>query len=192
MARQRVSERTFIDAAGAEVDRMEQATGARYTLVKETGKDDKGNPVYGAEHQFDLQLGEAGKPATMYAIFGVWTKLGNEANSVLNDKENPGTIDDAADAIQEFITSVDGGVWREAGAGGTRGPKYDNEVLAVALHATLGAAAKGDAESYKARLLADKSYRAKVVSNDKVKAQYWAEMAKRGVEKPQASADALA
>jgi len=191
MARQKVSSRDFIDANGQPVDKIELATGARYALVKRTGgTDDK--PEYANEHEFDVQLGEAGKPATMYAIFGAWTKLGNVANSVLNDDKEPGTIDDAADEIAAFIKSVESGVWREAGDGAARGPKYDNDVLGIVLHAILGAAAKGDAASYTARLAADKGYRAKVVARDDIKAAYWVEMSKRGVAKPQASTDSLA
>lgn len=191
--KRKVSERTFIDANGNEVDRMEEATGARYSLVKETGRTEKGEPIYGAEHVFDLQIGEAGKPATMFGVFGFWTKVGNVANTVLNDKDAPGTIDDAASDIDDFLRQAEAGVWREAGEGGVgRGPKYDNAILAVVLHAVLGAAAKGDAAHYQARLEADKGYRAKVVGRDDIKAAYWAEAAKRGISKPAAATDSLA
>ena len=191
MARQKVSHRDFIGPDGKPVDKIELATGARYALVKQTGEKD-GKPVYEAEHEFDVQLGEAGKPATMYAIFGAWTKLGNVANSILNDDKEPGTVDEAADEIASFIKSVEAGTWRAEGEGGPRGPKYDNDVLGIALHSVLGAAAKGDAASYTARLAADKGYRAKVVARDDIKTAYWAEMAKRGTAKPQTSADSLA
>lgn len=188
MARQKVSERTFVDAGGVEVERMEQATGARYTLVT-------------AGKSFDAQMGEAGKLATMFAIFGFWTKVGNVANTVLNDKDSPGTQDDAAEEIADFLAGVETGTWREAGEGATRGPKYDNNVLATVLVAALGAAAKGDVAYYEARLadnkgeadVANKGYRSKVVARDDIKAAYWAEMAKRGVIKPApAAADTLA
>ena len=188
MARQRVSERTFIDAAGVEVERMEQATGARYTLVT-------------AGKSFDLQIGEAGKPGTMFGVFGFWTKIGNVANTVLNDKDDPGTADDAAAEIGDFLAGVETGTWREAGEGVGRGPKYDNAVLAVVLLAALGAAAKGDAAYYEARLADNKGeadannkgYRSKVIARDDIKAAYWVEMAKRGQAKPApAAADTLA
>lgn len=179
MARQKVSERTFVDADGVEVERMEQATGARYTLA-------------GIGKSFDKQFGEPATESTMYAIFGFWTKIGNVANTVLNDKDEPGTQEDAAEAIEEFVAQTANGVWREVGEGAGRGPKYDNEVLALALHATLGEAAKGDPAHYMKRLSADKGYRAKVVSRDDVKAAYWAEQQRRGVAKPVASVEALA
>ena len=81
--RNKVSDRTFIDAQGNEVDRMEEATGARYTLT-------------GIGKSFDVQMGEAGQLPTMFAIFGFWTKVGNVANTTLNDKDDPGTPEDAA------------------------------------------------------------------------------------------------
>lgn len=183
----RISQRDFIDADGNEVERMELATGARYTLV-EVGK------------SFDLQLGKAGDPATMFAIFGFHTKIGNVANTVLNDKDAPGTADDAASDIADFIEQATGGVWREAGEGGGRGPKYDNAILAAALVAVLGDKAKGDAGHYQARLddpkgevdSANKGYRAKVVAQDAVKARYW-ELAKaQGIAKPEATIDSIA
>lgn len=189
MARQKVSERAFIDAAGAEVDRMEQATGARYTLVQ-------------AGKSFDLQLGAAGAPATMFGVFGFWTKVGNVANTVLNDKDEPGTPQDAASEIEDFLAGVEAGTWREAGEGAIgRGPKYDNDVLAHVLVAALGSAAKGDVAYYAARLAdnkgesdpANKGYRSKVIARDDIKAAYWVEMQKRGVVKPAApAADTLA
>lgn len=166
--RKRVSERSFIDADGAEVERMEQATGARYKLV-ENGR------------TFDVQLGEPGKLATMFAVFGAWTKLGNVANSVLNDKDEPGDADQAADEIDAFIASCEAGIWREVSEGSKRGPKYDKDVLASVLYAALQAAgkAKGDVADYRTKL-DDASYYAKVRANTDIMAKYHAEMAARG------------
>lgn len=188
MARQKVSDRTFIDAAGNEVEKMELASGARYTLVQ-------------AGKSFDLQIGDAGKAGTMFGIFGFWTKIGNVANTVLNDKDEPGTQDDAANEIADFLAGVETGTWREAGEGVGRGPKYDNAVLGAVLVAALGAAAKGDAAYYAARLddnkgekdAANKGYRSKVIARDDIKAAYWVEMEKQGKTKPAApAADTLA
>lgn len=186
MAREKRSERAFINAEGKEVERMEQATGARYTLGSGTSEN------FAAVRSFDIQLGEAGSPATMYAVFGFHTKIGNVANTVLNDKDEPGTVEDAAASIEEFMASVGGGVWREAGEGGVRGPKYDNAILAEALVRVLGSAAKGDVGHYQARLddpkgevdSANKGYRAKVVAQDAVKAAYWQVAAEKGINKP--------
>jgi hypothetical protein len=185
--RARVSQRDFINANGEVVDRMEEATGARYTLVQ-------------AGKSFDLQFGEAGKPETMFAIFGFHTKVGNVANTVLNDSDSPGTPDDAAGAIGEWLESVNGGTWREAGEGTTRGPKYDNGILAEALVAVLGDKAKGDAGHYQARLddnkgevdPANKGYRNKVVAQEAVKTKYWGLAAAKGITKPTASIDTIA
>ncbi len=181
MARQKVSERTFVDANGVEVDRMEQATGARYTLV-------------GIGKSFDLQIGVAGAAGTMFGVFGFWTKIGNVANTVLNDKDSPGTPDEAATEIEDFLAGIETGTWREAGVGIGRGPKYDNAVLAAVLVAALGTQAKGDAAYYEARLAdnkgekdpANKGYRSKVIAQDDFKAAYRVEMQKRGMTMPTA------
>lgn len=181
MARQKVSDRAFIDSQGAEVDRMEQATGARYTLA-EIGK------------SFDLQFGEAGQPSTMFAVFGFHTKVGNVANSVLNNKDDPGTADDAATEIADWLESVTQGTWREGGTGIARGPKYDNDVLGLVLHGMIAAEKRaGDAAHYAAKIAADKGYRAKLLARDDVKTAYFAEMAKRGVARAEpVSIDSLA
>lgn len=198
--RKRVSERTFIDASGNEVDRMEQATGARYSLVHSTGQDADGEPIYTPLKQFDVQLGPAAAEATMYGVFGFWTKIGNVANTVLNDKDAPGSIEDAAAEIDDFMASVAGGVWREAGEAGARAPKYDTAILAEVLIKLLGDKAKGDIAYYKAKLNdskgeadpANKGYRAKVVSRDDIKAAYWRLAKERGITKPDAAVDSLA
>ena len=180
MARQKVSERTFIDPQGNEVERIELATGARYTLA-------------GISKSFDAQIGPAGKLPTMFGIFGFWTKVGNVANTVLNDKDEPGSQEDAGAEIESFLASVQGGVWRELSEGVARGPKYDNAILAGVLVVALGKAAKGDAAHYYERLESDKGYRAKVVARDDIKGAYWTEAAKRGITKtPPASAESLA
>ena len=179
--RNKVSDRTFIDAQGNEVDRMEEATGARYTLV-------------GLGKSFDVQLGEAGQLPTMFAIFGFWTKIGNVANTTLNDKDDPGTPEDAAADIQEFLDGVAAGTWREAGTGAGRGPKYDNAVIAHVLHEQLAAVGKaqGEADHYQGRLESDKGYRAKVLANPAIKTGYFAELAKRGSTTAAPSVDGLA
>src|SRR5207244_3554658 len=114
-------------------------TGARFTL-EGTGK------------SYDLQIGPAGAAATMFAVFGFWTKLGNVLNTVLNDKDSPGTPDEAAQEIDDFLAGATTGTWREAGEGVGRGPKYDNDILGSVLVTMLGAAAKGDAAYYAARM----------------------------------------
>lgn len=176
--RKRVSERSFIDSEGNEVERIEQATGARYKLVQ-NGK------------TFDVQLGNPGEAATMFAVFGAWTKIGNVANTVLNDKDEPGTPDDAAEEIEAFLANVDKGVWRELQEGAKRGPKYDKDVLAASLVEVLTAAGKvnGDVASYRERL-DDASYYAKVRANTDVMAAYHAAMREKGAAGP--SVDSLA
>lgn len=118
--RKNVSSRDFL-AGGAVVDKMEEADGARYTL--------KG----AKDGTFDLQVPAGTDPqVAMYAIFGFHTKIGNVANSVLNNKDNPGDADDAADAIREFMALVKEGNWTQPGKG-PQGAKVDRDKLAGAL-----------------------------------------------------------
>ena len=120
--RKSVSTRDMLDANGNVTKDWNAATGARYTL--------KNGAADG--HAFDLQLGEPGKPETMLAIFGFHTKIGNVANSILNDKTKPGGIDDAADAIDEWLDGLKGGVWREKSES-VGGARMDRDALAEAV-----------------------------------------------------------
>lgn len=145
--RKQVSKRAFIDKSGNPVDNIDEATGARYTLLAPSGNKD-----------FDIQLGEAGKAVTMFAIFGAHTKLGNVANTVLNDKDEPGSPDDAASEIEDFIKMAEGGVWREKSAGPV-GTRIDKDALAAAIVAVAEAAGKSpDYQKIRDRLESDPQY----------------------------------
>jgi hypothetical protein len=184
-SRQKRSARYFIDTNGDEVDRMEQATGAGYALVTDNG----------AEHMhWEQQMGAAGDIRTMHAVIGWWTKLGNVVNTVVNDKDSPGTLDDAAVAVTEHVENCLKGIWREVTEGVARGPKYDKDILAGALLAVLTREnkAKGDLANYRLRL-DDKSYAAKVRARGDVMAQYYQDLQARGNgDKPVAAIDDLA
>jgi len=132
--RKKVSERNYIDVTGNVVPKMEDATGSRYSLGQVVG--DK----FVVAKSWDLQFGESGRDTTMYGILGFHTKLGNVANTVLNDKDAPGTIDDAVTAINEFTAGTANGDWATAG-GGVGAPKYDPQYVAQAI-----AAAKGETD----------------------------------------------
>jgi hypothetical protein len=169
MAKQKVSDRTLLTSEGNEAERMNDATGAAYKLVA-NGK------------EFIYQYGQNEHADRMFGIFGFITKVGNEANTVLNNEKEPGDADDAATAIEEFLANVANGTWREVGEGVSRGPKYDKDVLAQAIVdeiVALGKAPAGDVASYRVRL-DDKSYYAKVRANMPVMARYAAAMAERG------------
>jgi hypothetical protein len=142
MARNKVSERDYIDSKGDLVDRIEQATGARYTVGKVTG--DK----FEAIDFFDAQFGQPGKLVTMCAIMGFHTKLGNVANTILNDKDNPGTVENAAAAIKEFLSEADAGKWAERVGGGGGGIRYNVELLAQAIAEVTGK----PVDEYKAKM----------------------------------------
>lgn len=173
MARAKRSDRYFVDANGEEVERMEQATGAGYSLVNGDGSEIK---------SWEMQSGlPAGSTVTMHFVFGWWTKIGNVINTVVNNKDEPGTLDDAALAATEHVTNCENGIWREVSTE-ARGPKYDKDTLAGALLACLTAdkIAKGDLATYRAKL-DDKSYYAKVRAQTKVMAQYYSDLAAKGV-----------
>lgn len=129
--RKTVSKRAFLNTDGTEAERIEEATGARYTLL---------GTAAGEKH-FDQQFGQAGAFATMCAIFGFHTKVGNVANTVLNDKEEPGTPDDAATAIAEFVSKAQAGTWAERQEGGP-GARIDKQALAGAIVEVAAAAGK--------------------------------------------------
>lgn len=163
----KVSERGLLLADGKEADNMNVATGGSYKLVA-NGK------------EFVYQYGQNPHLDRFFGIFGFHTKIGNVANTVLNDAKEPGTADDAAAEIEDFLASAGNGVWREASEG-SRGPKYDKDTLAEALHGVLQAAGKAttDVAGYLAKL-EDKSYYAKVRANTEVMAAYHTAMAEKG------------
>lgn len=178
------SDRYHIDSNGDEVERMELATGAGYSLVSADGSE---------VQAFERQFGKPADSTTMHACLGWWTKLGNVANTVLNDKSdpaNPGTLADAALAIVEHVEMTEKGIWREVDAGAPRGPKYDKDILAGAMLAVLTASgkAKDDLAGYRARL-DDKAYAAKVRARTDVMAQYYKDLAAKAPQVP-ATADA--
>lgn len=109
MARIERSKREWIDAEGNKVERPEQATGVRYTLIG--GKE--GGHVYDLSHlESTLDRWCAG--------FGFFTKAGNEANTVMNTDK--GSVEEADEAIEEMVDNWRNGIYRErqAGQGGTR------------------------------------------------------------------------
>ena len=128
--RKQVSKREFLlilNGTTAVVDKIEEANAARYTLLVPSGNVDKDSPVLGSPGAFE----------TMCAIFGFHTKVGNVANTVLNDKDEPGTPVDAGDEIDDFISKAkpsDGtpGVWSERTTGGV-GARIDKDALAAAI-----------------------------------------------------------
>lgn len=114
------SKRQFIDDAGDQIEKIEDASGARYTLL-----DPQGNV------EFDYSYGENENADRMFAIFGFHTKLGNEVSSVLNDKNNPGTFAEAAEACNAFLQAIQAGQW---GVPGERvGARLDPDILAEAV-----------------------------------------------------------
>lgn len=144
--RKAVSKRDYLDADGEPCDKIEEASGARYTLLGDGGA------------SFDEQFGEPGAFTTMCGIFGFHTKIGNVANTVLNDKSDPGTPADAAEAISAFIESAKTDkVWAER-TGGV-GIQINKEALAGAVVDVAGKAGKTlDYSKVFEKLESDKAY----------------------------------
>jgi hypothetical protein len=166
MARIKRSTRYFIDAQGNEVDRMEQATGAGYTLV------DGERTVRSWEAQYAPVIAacEAANvdwhDCVFHAIFGRHTKCGNVANTVLNDKDSPGTPDEAAEAVTEHLDNCALGIWREAAEGVARGPKYDPALAGRAIYEAAKAegfdVSRLDPTTLAERYATDKAFAAKM------------------------------
>lgn len=151
--RSKVSLRDYLGPDGSVVKTIEEATGGRYALLEDDGKT--------VSKAFDEQFGEAGAFVTMCAIFGFQTKVGNVANTVLNDKDDPGTPDDAAAAISEFIAGGKDGTWADR-TGGV-GQKVDRPTLAKAVCEVAAAAGKPqDEAAILAKLESDAGYVRKV------------------------------
>lgn len=171
-SRRKVSQRSYLDSQGADCDRIEEATGARYTLL-----DPNGN------HNFDEQFGAAGNWATMNAIFGFHTKIGNVANTVLNNKEEPGTPADAANAIKEFIAAAKDSkepTWAERSTG--VGVRIDKEALAGAIVAVATAAGKAaDYAAIRQRLEEEPAYVRKARQVPAVASEYASRVGKVAV-----------
>lgn len=146
--RKTVSKRSYLDSDGNECDKIEEASGARYTLLGDGGE------------SFDMQFGDPGQFGTMCGIFGFHTKVGNVANTVLNDKDEPGGPAEAADAIRAFIESATDSknpVWAER-AGGV-GIQIDKDALAGAVVDITTKAGKPQAyDKVRQKLEEDKAY----------------------------------
>lgn len=174
-----IAKREWVDESGAHTPDRAKAVGARYTYLK------SGNSL-------ERVFGDAGKPETMCACMGWLTKVGNIVNSVVNADDYDGATDPMIEA-KDWDTELGNGIWREAGEGVARGPKYDKDTLAGALLACLTAkgAAKSDLAGYRTRL-DDKSYYAKVRANTEVMAQYYKDLAAKGGEAVAPNTDSLA
>lgn len=174
-----IAKREWIDENGTHTPDRTKAVGARYTYLK------SGNAL-------ERVFGDAGKPETMCACMGWLTKVGNIVNSVVNADDYDGAADPMIDA-KDWDGDLSNGIWREAGEGVARGPKYDKDTLAGALLAVLTAKslAKEDVAGYRARL-DDKSYYAKVRANTEVMAQYYKDLAAKGAETTAPDASGLA
>jgi hypothetical protein len=147
--RKEVSKRSFLNVDSSEAESIDAATGARYELLAPSG-----NIV------LDYKFGDDSDFDRKCALFGYHTKIGNVANTVLNDKDEPGSPQDAAAAIREFIQKAQGadGVWADK-TGGV-GARVDKDALADSIHAVGTAAGKAvkPVAEIRARLESDQAY----------------------------------
>jgi len=174
--RKRVSKRAFLTVNGGEAERMEDASGARYTLLGSGGGD------------YDYTFGEDSAADKMFAIFGFHTKIGNVANTVLNDKEDPGSTHDASVVIEEFIALTKAGKWAER-AVGAPGSRVDKDALAAAVVEVAQAKGQTKNESaVRAKLEDDIGLVRKLRANPEIRAAY----DKRVGKAPATTEDALA
>jgi len=115
--RKQVSKRGLVTVNGGEAEGMDDAAGGTYELLGEGGQ------------TFTYKFGENPEWDRKFAIFGFHTKIGNVANTVLNDKDEPGTVSDAAESIRDWLA---GQVWAEKREG-TGGARIDKDALAGAV-----------------------------------------------------------
>lgn len=133
--RKSVSKRGWLNSAKEPVDAHEAVIG-RYAL-RMSGEGD--GAVF---KDFDRDFSAiANVGDRMLAIFGWHTKAGNVANTVLNDKEEPGSPEQAGEAIEGFATMLDEGQWGEERVGGV-GAKIDRDALAEAVVRAFGEAGR--------------------------------------------------
>lgn len=144
--RKRISKREYFDADGKEASGPVPGGSVRYSLLQDDATVLK---------SFDYTSQD------MFALFGFVTKVGNVANTVLNDKDAPGSREDAVDEITTWLEDAENGQWREPGQ--ARAPKWNKDILAAAIHESLAERAKGDVAHYRARL-EDRSYFGKVTN----------------------------
>ena len=160
-SRKQVSKRAWLDAAGNEVDAEGDAVIGRYSLIL----NDK------TLRNFDRDFSAIPSVLDrMTAIFGWHTKLGNVANSVLNDKDEPGDADDAASAISAWVEGAEGGKWSEDRVGGV-GAKIDLDALANAL-VDVQPDLVDKLAKIRQKLDDDKAWRAAIRKDAKVSAAY--------------------
>ena len=139
----RASVRIAIDANGNPAESMASATGARFIHLtsalkaKPDWNKETDSPPSGSFA--DVQFGNPGSPATMYAIFGAFTKHGNIANTINNGDKGDKNANPIPD-IEAFMAKVEAGEWPDRGEG-LGGVRYDKETLAKAI-----AQAKGETD----------------------------------------------
>lgn len=136
------SRREWIDADGEVVEKIEDATGSVFALLADDGKTDAGS--WPRQRPGDMSVQDFG-----YWSMGYQTRLGNIANTVLNEQK--GTTEEACDTISEFV--ADPTKWAEPRGG----PRTDLDRLAQAIadcNATDWAAKQIDAEKAKAEVRA--------------------------------------
>lgn len=136
--KRQVAKHSLLDAGGAVVEDMEQATGFRYLDIA-SGK------------TFDYQLKSNSDALRMLGLFGGRTLATNEASAA---RQKDGDSADQLAAIAERFALIDTGVWVDRTREG--GPRVDQAVLATAVLNVMiasGKVAEGERDARYAKLL---------------------------------------
>lgn len=159
--REKKAEHTYINASGAVVENIEEATGCGYKDLA-TGK----------TFTFQIPGAEPGKVQTMFALFGLKTNLTNTASGNRNSQDGP-TTDDVS-AIEERFKELKDGQWSIAGEGAAKGPKWDLDILTSVMVELVGKASgkPQDPAKMREKLNDDLKYRRGAMANPQVKMAY--------------------
>lgn len=161
--RKQVAKHYLLLADGTVTKDIEEATGIRYEDIT-------------SKEVFDYQMPDAvaGKPQTMFALFGAKTKATNEASQYRQAVERGDEVDVESQvvAIRETFATIDTGVWREKSEGGFA--RIDRAALAQAIIDVKQAAGAPheDEAHYTQKLTDDPKYLRLVRSVPEVTARY--------------------
>ncbi len=164
-AKRKLADHAYVNAANAKVA-IAEGTGIQYKSLADAW-----------EFGWQIPGASAGSPQTMVALFGARTLSINETSAARQNDQ------DQLAALNSRFGDLANGVWREHAEGAVRGPKFDKDILAVCIVESLGDAAKGDAEYYRAKLgtesdteeqaSAARKYYAKIRTKTKIMAAYY-------------------
>lgn len=162
--RETIATHEYIDANGAVQERIEDATGIKYT-DKATGK----------SFVYQIPDAVAGEVSTMLAIFGAKTKATNSASAARQARDRDATFtQDDIDYVSSVFADIQTGQWEKPGEGSKREPKYDLDILTGVICDVIKAATGKEQDPVKLRekLETDLKYRRGAVARQDVQDAY--------------------